>query len=204
MIVPGQDAFVSTAVTGPPGGDASAGGFVFPADASAVAVGAITVESRTQAVSETRAFARAEVHNVSVLGGEIRADTLIAQVGARAVPDAAGGQLSDSLVTNVEVLGQPVAVAPNSRVALGDWGYVVVLEQAVVSDDGDPKAYRGFVVGLHVHLTKAHAGLPAGSELLVGYAESAVRAGDPAPPPPAEVASSRTAPWTPASPSAAA
>ena len=176
VVLPGQNAFVSTAVSGPPGGQASAPGFVFPANAIAVATGAISVESRTQASSEARAFARAEVHNVSLLGGEIRADTVIAQAGARAVPAAAGGQLSDSTVVNLEVLGAPVAVTPNAQVALGDWGYVVTLEQAVVTDDIGRKAYRGFVVALHVHLTKAHAGLPAGTELLVGYAETGVKA----------------------------
>jgi murein DD-endopeptidase MepM/ murein hydrolase activator NlpD len=71
-------------------------------------------------------------------------------------------------------------------VALGDWGYAVVLEQAVLWEDGESTGYRGFVTGLHVYLTAEHGGLPAGSELLIGYAEAAARAPAPPPAPPQE------------------
>ena len=35
------------------------------------------------------------------------------------------------------------------------------------------KGYRGFVTALDVHLNADHGGLPAGTEILVGYAEAA-------------------------------
>ena len=69
---------------------------------------------------------------------------------------------------------------------LGDWGYVVTLEQAVVRRSSPRRGFRGFVTGLHVVLTADHGGLPAGTEIMVGYAEAAASAPKPKPlPPPA-------------------
>ncbi|MFQ5425623.1 MAG: choice-of-anchor P family protein [Gaiellales bacterium] len=181
VVSPGHQTAASVLVVGPPGGQASASGFIHPADASGVATGGIEVETRTRMSGEAGAFARARITSISLLGGEVRADEVVAQAGARAVPDEAGGTLADSSVSGLVVLGQPVSVAPNARAELGDWGYVVALEQAVSTDDGEPRAFRGFVVGLHVRLTQDHGGLPAGTEILVGYAEAAVQAGEPAP-----------------------
>ena len=63
---------------------------------------------------------------------------------------------------------------PNLRVQLGDWGYLVALEQVAEAPvaDGTRNA-RGAVNGLHLVLTADHAGLPAGTEILVGHAEAA-------------------------------
>ena len=78
------------------------------------------------------------------------------------------------------VLGEPVAApAANQRVALADWGYVLLLEQGSVAT---PR-YSGFVTALDVHLTRDHGGLPAGSEILVGRAEASAQVAAPAPPP---------------------
>jgi murein DD-endopeptidase MepM/ murein hydrolase activator NlpD len=45
----------------------------------------------------------------------------------------------------------------------------------VLREDDSGRGYRGFVTGLHVYVTSDHGGLPAGSEILVGYAEAAAR-----------------------------
>jgi hypothetical protein len=75
-------------------------------------------------------------------------------------------------------------VAPNGRVALADWGYLVTLEQSsgTTTAAGGLQGFRGSVVALDVHLNAAHGGLPAGSEIQVGYAEVEVQAGVPPPP----------------------
>ena len=70
---------------------------------------------------------------------------------------------------------------PGSRVPLGDWGYAVVLEQTVQTDSGDGAGFRGAIAALHVYLTADHGGLPAGSEIAVGYAEASALAVAPAP-----------------------
>jgi murein DD-endopeptidase MepM/ murein hydrolase activator NlpD len=73
------------------------------------------------------------------------------------------------------------SASPNGRVSLGDWGYAITLEQATVQSTGSPQSYRGYVTGLDIHVTTEHGGLPAGSEILVGYAETWVQAGTPTP-----------------------
>ena len=82
------------------------------------------------------------------------------------------------------MLGEDVEPALNESVQLGDWGYAVLLEQAVLPEDATGPGYRGFVTGVHVYLTADHGGLPAGSEILLGYAEAAVSIPPPPPPPP--------------------
>ena len=60
----------------------------------------------------------------------------------------------------MQILGEQVRATPNARVQLGDWGYAVLLEQAVVRD-AKRIGRRTLVTGIHVYLTKAHGGLPA-------------------------------------------
>jgi Peptidase family M23 len=64
-------------------------------------------------------------------------------------------------VQGLVVLGRPVTAAVNERIALADWGYALVLAER-----------PGRVVALDVVLTAAHGGLPVGSELQFGAAET--------------------------------
>jgi murein DD-endopeptidase MepM/ murein hydrolase activator NlpD len=104
-------------------------------------------------------------------------------VAGRAKASAAGADAAGSRVTNLVVFGTQVAATPNLRVPLGDWGYLIVLEQVAEApvSDGTMDA-RGAVNGLHVVLTADHAGLPAGTEFLVGHAEAAASTAVEAPP----------------------
>src|SRR5204862_4255730 len=77
--------------------------------------------------------------------------------------------------------GVAQSASPNGRVALGDWGYAITLEQAEVRSAGTTPSYRGYVTGLDIHLTADHGGLSAGSEILVGYAEAWAQAAKPTP-----------------------
>ena len=55
-----------------------------------------------------------------------------------------------------------MAATPNLRIQLGDWGYLIVLEQVAEAPVADgTKNARGAVNALHVVLTADHAGLPA-------------------------------------------
>jgi len=74
-------------------------------------------------------------------------------------------------VDRLEVGGK--AAAAGTRVPLGNWGYVFAAKGT--TDAGTSAA-------IAVHLTQAHAGLPAGSALLVGYGRVPPKA---VPPPPA-------------------
>jgi murein DD-endopeptidase MepM/ murein hydrolase activator NlpD len=80
------------------------------------------------------------------------------------------------------VNGAAATASPNGRVALADWGFATTLEQAEVHGaSGRAQSYRGYVTALDIHLTAAHGGLPAGSEIRVGFAEAWVQAGVPEP-----------------------
>ncbi|MBA2614678.1 MAG: M23 family metallopeptidase [Actinobacteria bacterium] len=141
-----------------------------------VTTGGVWTRARALAGKEGRASAGATVRTISLFGGEITVGALSTRAAATASQSRVTGGLSGSWLADVTVLGQPVRAAPNARVQLGDWGYVVLLEQAVVRASGAKVGRRTLVSGLHVHVTADHGGLPAGSEIVVGYAEAGATA----------------------------
>jgi murein DD-endopeptidase MepM/ murein hydrolase activator NlpD len=182
--VPGQDAVSIAAASAPPSASAAQSGVGWPADGSAVTAASVLTGTRTGPGSTPRSSATATLRQVQLFGGEISAGLVELSAEAAASRQGADGGLGGSRVEGLVVLGEAVAAGTNQRVGLGDWGYAVILEQAVVQKTADVHAFRGFVTGIHVTLTAEHAGLPAGTEILVGYAEAAAQA--PAPAPPAE------------------
>ena len=59
---------------------------------------------------------------------------------------------------------------PGGQFEIPGIGYGAVDERRVVRSHG---AYRGSEVGLHIHLTTDWHNLPAGTEVLLGYAQAA-------------------------------
>jgi murein DD-endopeptidase MepM/ murein hydrolase activator NlpD len=138
-------------------------------------------------VDDDRAVGRSvvKVTSVSLFGGEVTAGSVTSKSVSRASPSSANGDLSGSAVSSLVVLGASVTVSANQKIPLGDWGYAIALEQAVTDQNtSQRRGHRGFVVGLHVHLTADHGGLPAGTEIFIGYAEAAATAAKAAAPPP--------------------
>jgi len=171
LLVPGQPASVAAESAAP--GTAATGaadGFVFPADGSLVRTGALSSSVSSRSTGAANAQAVSDVLGVTLFNGEVTAES----VAGRAKASGTGADAAGSRVVNLVVLGSPVAATANLRVALGDWGYLVALEQVAEAPvaDGTRNA-RGAVNGLHVVLTAEHAGLPAGTEILVGHAEAA-------------------------------
>jgi murein DD-endopeptidase MepM/ murein hydrolase activator NlpD len=165
--LPGQPGAGAASVSVP--GAAETGvvdGFAYPADGVSARTGA---QSSSVSARGTAAHAVTDVLTISLLNGEITADSAAGRANASATgADAAGSQ-----VTNLVLLGQPVAAAANARFPLADWGYAVTLEQVAESPiaEGTRNA-RASVTALRVVLTADHAGLPAGAEILVGHAEA--------------------------------
>ncbi|MFN8186394.1 MAG: M23 family metallopeptidase [Gaiellales bacterium] len=184
--VGGETAASVGSASAPPRGAGGAGAFSYPDDGSVVRTGPVETSVRTGPGSAARATAAAAIQRVELFGGEVVIDAVSVSVEAMASRTEAGGNASGSTVTGLEVDGAGIAAGPNERVELGDWGYAVVLEQAVTSTSEGANAHRSFVVGLHVRLTADHGGLPAGSEILIGYAEAAARWPLPAPAEPAD------------------
>ncbi len=180
VVLPGQAAVTVGGVSAPPEGAFSASSFQYPVDGSAVTSGAISATTSAASGSAPSAAAAADISALSLFDGEIVAQTVSARARASAGQTTAQGGVAGSGFVGLAVLGAPVAaVAANQRIALADWGYVLVLEQGSVST---PR-YSGFVTALDVHLTRDHGGLPAGSEILVGRAEASAQVAA-APPPP--------------------
>jgi murein DD-endopeptidase MepM/ murein hydrolase activator NlpD len=127
--------------------------------------------------STASASASAEVSSISVFGGEITATSVVAQAHAEARAGAAKGDIEGSAVTDLVALGQPVSSA--GSIALADWGSLTTVAGGA---SGTPATgYRGSVTALEIRLTAEHGGLPAGTSILVGYAEVAAQAAPPEP-----------------------
>ncbi len=181
VVLPGQAAVTAGEVSAPPEDVSSTAGFQYPDDGSAVSSGALSQSASATAGAAATASAAADVSDLSLFDGEIIAQAVSARARASAGQGKAQGGVGGSGFVGLAVLGSPIdAVTPNQRVALGDWGYVLLLEQGSIPAAGT--GYSGFVTALDVHLTRDHGGLPAGSEILVGRAEASAQV---APPPPA-------------------
>jgi len=182
IVVPGQAGAVSTSVSAPPDAVGFASGFAYPSDGSILTTGPVSASASTDVAANARSTASSSVSSLSLFGGEVTAASITSHAHASTSGQNATGSLAGAAVTGLTVGGVAQAPSPNGRVALGDWGYAITLEQAEVrSPAGKTQSYRGYVTGLDIHLTADHGGLPAGSEILVGYAESWAQAGMPPP-----------------------
>jgi hypothetical protein len=170
-------------VAAPPDAVQFAGGFVYPDDGSIVTTGPATAS--VSAISSARtagATASSEVGSISLFGGEITIEAVSGRATASSHEGVATGSTEGSAVAGLIVAGVPVE-ATVGQVALGDWGYADVLaDGAVPTEEG----HQAFVTALDVHVVADHGGLPAGSEILIGYAEAAATSAAPQPPPPVQ------------------
>jgi murein DD-endopeptidase MepM/ murein hydrolase activator NlpD len=161
------------------GASTGGGDFAFPDDGSAVKVtGSTTAVQASASGTEASAHTTVTSGGVSLLGGLVTAASLRVAAGA----DANAGRAKSAIrarVSGLRVAGVVVNAGPNDVIDLPGVGTLTVSEtvEAIRSAGGR----RTFTVGLHLRLAKAAAGLPAGSEILVGYAEG----GAAAPKPPA-------------------
>jgi murein DD-endopeptidase MepM/ murein hydrolase activator NlpD len=121
------------------------------------------------ALSGERAYAHADLTGVSLLGGLVTADAAAARTFADGRKQQASGTFGGS-VTNLVVEGAAVSVQPGGQFAIPGVGFGAVDERRVVRSGG---AYRGSEVALHVYLTSDWHNLPAGTEILLGYAQAA-------------------------------
>jgi murein DD-endopeptidase MepM/ murein hydrolase activator NlpD len=186
ILVPGRAAVGTRMLSAPSSSHPTAGdAFAYPANGSIVRVRTATGFVTATAAVEARAGASASVAGLSLFRGEIVAESVGARSRAVARPGMAGGAGGGSTLTGLVVLGRAVTPTPNRRIPLGGWGYAVALEQLGLRADTSAPGYHGFVTALDVFLTAHHGGLPAGSELQIGYAETDAQAARAAPLPPA-------------------
>jgi murein DD-endopeptidase MepM/ murein hydrolase activator NlpD len=171
VVVPGQPGASAAGSSAPgPASTGAAAGFAYPADGVGARSGPLSSSVSAKSSGIIAAHAVADVLQLSLLNGEITADS----VAARAKATAEAADTAGSTVANLVLLGTPVAAVANQSFPLADWGYVVTLEQVAEAPVVDEtRQARAAITALRVVLTADHGGLPAGTEIHVGRAEAA-------------------------------
>ncbi len=106
---------------------------------------------------------------------------MLARASAAANASGADGDFDGTTAQNLLVFG----IAPvGSEVPLADWGTLTVnaydVERTTTQGAG---SYSGSATALDIRLTADHGGLPAGSQIQIGYAEAAAQSVPPTPEP---------------------
>ncbi len=172
IVIPGQAGAITGSVAAPPPNDSVGfgAGFSYPQDGSVLTSGSVTSSASVDPSQTATASASAEVTDLSLFGGEVTVQRVDAKV--RTTAGAAGGS-GDFTGTGVVNIGGSAVVGNQ----LGDWGMLTVgAGTGAPTDTAKTHGWHGDVVALDVTLTQDHGGLPAGSEILVGYAEATVQA----------------------------
>jgi murein DD-endopeptidase MepM/ murein hydrolase activator NlpD len=172
QIVGGDQSLVggTSQASAPPDTTGPQTSFAFPADGSVVSAGS-TSASTTASAGDGTASATTSLSGVSLFNGEITADSIQSLVSSAGTV----GDLSQSALSNLVVLGSPVTAGVNARIPLADWGYAVLLAESTQAGGSTSPSWRGTVTALVVHLDADHGGLPAGSEIRLGYADAYAR-----------------------------
>jgi murein DD-endopeptidase MepM/ murein hydrolase activator NlpD len=184
VVVPGVGSGSAASVSAPPDAVGVGGGFSYPGDGSVVSAGSVTSSAFAASGSAATASASADVGSISLFGGEVTIGSVTAKTRAAATRTSSSADYNGSAVTGMTVLGQPVSVGPGTRVAIGDWAHAVGLQQGTASLDADGvEGSRAYASALHVRVTAEHNGIPAGTEVIIGYAEASAQALTEAPAP---------------------
>jgi hypothetical protein len=170
IVVPGQSGAITGYVAAPKDSVGFGAGFSYPDDGSVLTSGAVTSSASADPSQTSTASASAEVTSLSLFKGEVTVDKVDAKVRGTA---GSAGSSGDFVGTAVSGVGGS-AVTGNT---LGSWGTLSISNGAGGSADTDTRrAWHGSVTALSITLTADHGGLPAGSQILVGYAEANVDA----------------------------
>lgn len=174
IVVPDAAGGGSPSVASPPvASPAATGSYSYPADGSIVFASSTTASASTTVAQNAAARAESDVTGLSLFQGELTADAVTARSSAGTGYHGAGGNQNGSAITNLRFDGQPVA---GREAQLADWGTLTLGAAAVDrTSPAGTHGYHGGIVELDVKLTADHGGLPAGSELRIGFADAAVQ-----------------------------
>jgi murein DD-endopeptidase MepM/ murein hydrolase activator NlpD len=156
---------IGPAASAPETPEATSSALVYPADGSVVS--ATQIEAHTSGCGEGKAaVGRTRLGTLSIFGGAVTA----AAVGLTL---ADTGSHHTETLQGFEVNGKAVLAPTGAKIAIAGWGYLQsgVLDRFRVPAAGsNSTAARVQAAGLTIHLVQAHAGLPAGTELLIAFA----------------------------------
>jgi murein DD-endopeptidase MepM/ murein hydrolase activator NlpD len=181
VIVPNQAGASTRVATAPPDAVAFDDAFSYPSDGSVVTATSVTTSVSATSGSQARAGATSQVTSLSLFKGEVTASSVTGETHAIASTASAAGDMGVTGIANLVVLGTAVTPTANQQIQLADWGYAIALEQKGQLVDTPTPGYHDFVTALDVFLTADHDGLPAQSEIQIGYAEANAQASEAAP-----------------------
>jgi murein DD-endopeptidase MepM/ murein hydrolase activator NlpD len=151
-----------------------------------VSVGSYSVTTSSDGASATSV---AQLSGISLLGGAVQVSALSAAV--KATDPASGAPTGDigGAVGSISVNGAAVGTASGTRFDIDGIGYGTIDQRVVVSTPG-AATYRAFEVGLDLKLTVGWHDMPAGTEVILGFADAGItqvaqapeRGGDATPP----------------------
>jgi hypothetical protein len=170
IVVPGQAGAIAGYVEAPKDSVGFGAGFSYPADGTVLTSGSVTSSAAADPSQTATSSASAEVTDLSLFGGEVTVQRVDAKVTASA--DAAKGT-GDFSGTGVTGIGGSAVVGNQ----LGNWGVLTIgAGNGAPTDTTTAHAWKGTVIALDIRLIADHGGLPAGSEIMIGYAAANVQA----------------------------
>src|SRR5262245_26802663 len=176
VAVPGQPGGATPSVSAPPDAVGVGGSFAYPADGSVINAGSVTYSAFANPGASATSSASAEISSISIFGGDVTVSGVSAKTQASANSRSSSADSNGSTVTGLAIQGQPVSAGSGTQFPIGDWGTVTTLQQGLTSLDTKRSAgTRAYVTGLQVRLNVDHYGLPAGTQLMIGYAEAGAK-----------------------------
>jgi murein DD-endopeptidase MepM/ murein hydrolase activator NlpD len=171
IVIPGQPPVTEGYVSAPTDSTTADAGFSYPADGSVLTSGAIASSASANGTGPTVvAVASAEITGVSLFGGEVTVQLVDAKLTATAGDTGGTGDFTGTAVTGIG----GSAVSGNQ---LGTWGtFSLGAGTGLSTEDSGAHGWHGSVGALDIKLTADHGGLPAGTEILLGYAAANVQA----------------------------
>jgi murein DD-endopeptidase MepM/ murein hydrolase activator NlpD len=149
--------------------------------AGVATVDRITTTARV-AVGARSAAAQSRVERIDLLDGRIQLTNARIDAAAASTDGRAAGSITLAPTTTLLVDGVAHEPTLNERIAIEGVGTIIINEQAVVANapTGDAQTgprYRTVGAIAHLRVTQDAAGLPAGSELVIGRVDAGVREG---------------------------
>ena len=183
VAVPGQPGGSAAPVSAPPDAVGVGGSFAYPADGTVVNAGSVTSGAFASPGTAATSSSSAQVSTISIFGGDVTVGTVVVKARASATSKRSSADSGGSTVTGLVVQGQAVTPGVGTSFPLGDWGSVVTLQQGLTSlDTRRSPGTRAYVTGVQVTLSADHYGYPAGTSVMVGYAEAGAKAAIAQPP----------------------
>jgi murein DD-endopeptidase MepM/ murein hydrolase activator NlpD len=170
--IPGQAGATEGYVSAPNDSATTIGGFSYPEDGSILSTGSISLTATSSNATPTAtASASAQINGITVFGGEVTIAAVAAKVTASADSTAGNGDFTGTGVSGIG--GSALAGS-----AIGTWGTI-----SIGSGTGGPTtetngthAWHGSVGTVDIRLIADHNGLPAGTDIQIGYAAANVTA----------------------------